>query len=111
MTCDPRRVSRALARFASALLALGLFAATMAPVSADPDGGPPKIVSVDVTGNLRVPTATIMAVVSARPGQYYDPRVVQQDLSRINALGYFADIAPPLVRERPNGVAITYRVI
>ncbi|HEV7178431.1 MAG TPA: POTRA domain-containing protein, partial [Candidatus Baltobacteraceae bacterium] len=29
----------------------------------------------------------------------------------INALGYFADVAPPLVRARPNGVAITYRVI
>ncbi|MGR4064976.1 MAG: outer membrane protein assembly factor [Vulcanimicrobiaceae bacterium] len=111
MTFDPRRVSRALARFASILLALGLFAAPLAPVSADPAGGTPKIVSVDITGNLRVPTATIMAVVAARPGQYYDPRVVQQDLARINALGYFADIAPPLVRERPNGVAITYRVI
>ncbi|MGC1761031.1 MAG: POTRA domain-containing protein, partial [Candidatus Cybelea sp.] len=66
----------------------------------------PKIVSVDVTGNLHVPTATIMAVVAARPGQPYNPKVVQDDLVRINALGYFADIAPPLVRARPNGIAI-----
>jgi len=71
----------------------------------------PKIVSVDVTGNLHVPTSTIMAVVQAQPGTTYDPKVVQGDLARINALGYFADIAPPLVRERPGGVAITYRVI
>ena len=71
----------------------------------------PKIVSVDVTGNLHVPTATIMSVVQARPGQPYDPKVVQDDLARINASGYFADIAPPLVRARPGGVAITYRVI
>lgn len=71
----------------------------------------PKIVSVDVTGNVRVPTQTIMAVVQARPGQLYDPKVVQEDLARINALGYFADIAPPLVRQRPNGIAITYRVV
>lgn len=70
-----------------------------------------KIVSVDVTGNLHVPTATIMSVIQARPGQAYDPKVVQQDLARINALGYFADIAPPLVRARPGGVAITYRVV
>ena len=71
----------------------------------------PKIVSVDVTGNLRVPTQTIMSVVAARPGQPYNPKMVQDDLARINALGYFADIAPPLVRERPNGIAITYRVV
>jgi outer membrane protein assembly factor BamA len=71
----------------------------------------PKIVSVDVTGNLHVPTQTIMSVVAARPGQPYDPKVIQEDLARINALGYFADIAPPLVRQRPNGIAITYRVI
>ncbi len=70
-----------------------------------------KIVSVDVTGNLHVPTQTIMSVIAARPGQPYDPKVVQQDLARINALGYFADIAPPLVRARPGGVAITYRVV
>ena len=36
---------------------------------------------------------------------------MQEDLARINALGYFADIAPPLVRQRPSGVAITYRVV
>jgi outer membrane protein assembly factor BamA len=71
----------------------------------------PKIVSVDVTGNLHVPTATIMSVVAARPGQPYDPKVVQADLARINALGYFADIAPPLIRQRPGGIAITYRVV
>ena len=29
----------------------------------------------------------------------------------INALGYFADIAPPLIRQRPGGIAITYRVV
>ena len=52
-----------------------------------------------------------MSVIAARPGQPYDPKVVQQDLARINALGYFADIAPPLIRQRPNGIAITYRVV
>jgi outer membrane protein assembly factor BamA len=81
---------------------------SLAPASSDPA---PKIVSVDVTGNLHVPTATIMAVVAARPGQPYNPKIVQDDLARINALGYFSDIAPPLVRPRPGGVAITYRVV
>jgi outer membrane protein insertion porin family len=98
-----------LKRYASFLLPLLAVAAlNIAPAWA---AATPKIVSVDVTGNLHVPTATIMAVVAARPGQPYNPKVVQDDLVRINALGYFADIAPPLVRARPNGIAITYRVV
>ncbi|HKU80746.1 MAG TPA: POTRA domain-containing protein, partial [Candidatus Tumulicola sp.] len=109
MIFDLRRALRALTWWVGALLAVAVaFAPTVVPAAPQAD---PKIVSVDVTGNLHVPTATIMAVIQARPGQPYDPKVVQQDLARINALGYFADIAPPLVRERPNGIAITYRVI
>jgi outer membrane protein insertion porin family len=109
MTFDLRRCLRALTRWAGALLSVALSVAVIiAPASS---ATPPRIVSVDVTGNLHVPTQTIMAVVQAKPGDFYDPKVVQEDLARINALGYFADIAPPLVRPRPNGVAITYRVI
>ncbi|MBV8489782.1 MAG: BamA/TamA family outer membrane protein [Candidatus Eremiobacteraeota bacterium] len=108
MTFDLGRCSRALT-WAGALPALVVaFLLTMGPALSQ---GAPKIVSVDITGNVHVPTATIMAVVQARPGQPYDPQVVQADLARINALGYFADIAPPLVRPRPDGVAITYRVV
>jgi outer membrane protein assembly factor BamA len=108
MTFDLRRVPRILVRCAGALLVLAIALASMAPANSATG---PKIVSVDVTGNLHVPTATIMAVIQARPGMPYDPKMVQDDLARINALGYFADIAPPLVRARPDGVAITYRVV
>ncbi|MGA8574961.1 MAG: POTRA domain-containing protein [Candidatus Cybelea sp.] len=91
-----------------ALLAMtGLCLIPPSPVSA----AAPKIVSVDITGNLHVPTQTLMAVIAARPGQAYDPKIVQQDLARLNSLGYFADIAPPLIRQRPGGIAITYRVV
>lgn len=109
MTADPGRGRRPSKWYLGILLPLVVVARfSAAPALSDPA---PKIVSVDVTGNLRVPTSTIMSVIQARPGQAYDPKVVQQDLARINALGYFADIAPPLVRARPGGVAITYRVI
>ena len=100
---------RPLQRYVAALSLLAMTALSIGPVSAAP--AEPKIVSVDVTGNLHVPTQTIMGVIAARPGQPYDPKVVQEDLARINALGYFADIAPPLVRQRPRGIAITYRVV
>ena len=114
MIFDLRRAPRALVRSAGALLALVVALSIVAPPSARSQsvpGAPPEIVSVDVTGNLHVPTATIMQVIQARPGVPYDPKIVQSDLERINALGYFASIAPPLVRARPNGVAITYRVV
>ena len=109
MTVDLGRSLRALACGAGALLALVV---ASAPATQRASAAvPPKIVAVDVTGNLHVPTSTIMAVIAARPGETYDPKIVQEDLARINALGYFADIAPPLVRQRPNGIAITYRVV
>lgn len=108
MTFDLGRRLRAL-KWVRVLPALSVvLALTVLPAQSQQA---PKIVSVDVTGNLHVPTQEIMAVIQARPGQTYDPQVVQGDLARINALGYFADIAPPLVRPRPNGVAITYRVV
>ncbi|HTC31179.1 MAG TPA: POTRA domain-containing protein [Candidatus Acidoferrum sp.] len=111
MISDLRRALRALVRSAAAVLALVVALSIVASPAARSAGGAPEIVSVDVTGNLHVPTATIMQVIQARPGEAYDPKIVQGDLQRISALGYFADIAAPLIRARPNGVAITYRVI
>src|ERR1700722_17093960 len=111
MTFDSRRVRANRWRLGIILSLLAMLRLCLAPAIAAPAPSAPKIVSVDITGNLHVPTATIMSVIAARPGQPYDPKTVQDDLARINALGYFADIAPPLVRARPNGVAITYRVV
>src|SRR3984957_1079959 len=111
MTFDSRRVRANRWRLGIILSLLAMLRLSLAPAIAAPAPSAPKIVSVDITGNLHVPTATIMSVIAARPGQPYDPKTVQDDLARINALGYFADIAPPLVRARPNGVAITYRVV
>ena len=110
MTFDPgRRRVRPLQRCVAILSLLVTIDLCVGPAIGA--SAAPKIVSVDVTGNLHVPTQTIMGVIAARPGQPYDPKVVQEDLARINALGYFADIAPPLVRQRPGGIAITYRVV
>jgi outer membrane protein assembly factor BamA len=80
------------------------------PPSAPPQNGPP-VVSVDVTGNAHVPTDQILAVVKTKVGQPFDPAVVQSDLRAISDLGYFADQAPPVIKQRPDGVAVTFRVI
>ncbi len=84
--------------------------ATAAPTSATPQPGPP-VVSVAVSGNTHVPTDTILAVVHTKVGEPFDPSVVQDDLRAISDLGYFADQAPPVIKQRPDGVAVTFRVI
>ncbi len=71
----------------------------------------PQVVSVDVSGNAHVPTDKILAVVRTRAGQQFDERTVREDLQNIFDLGYFSDQVPPLIRQRPDGIAVTYRVI
>lgn len=110
MTSSLWRARGALHRCAGLVLALASILMLVSPLPAR-SASAPNIVSVDVSGNMHVPTKTIMSVVEARPGQPYNPQVVQGDLQRIFALGYFADQAAPLIRQRPGGVAITYRVI
>ncbi|MBV8354687.1 MAG: BamA/TamA family outer membrane protein, partial [Candidatus Eremiobacteraeota bacterium] len=72
---------------------------------------PPKVVSVSVSGNAHVPTDRILAVVRTKPGDPFDEKTVQEDLANIFALGFFTDQVPPEIRQRPDGIAITFRVI
>jgi outer membrane protein assembly factor BamA len=81
------------------------------PSAPGPPANAPLVVSVDVSGNAHVPTATILSVVRTRVGQPFDERIVREDLQNIFDLGYFSDQVPPLIRQRPSGIAITYRVI
>ncbi len=83
---------------------------TATPPAALPQNGP-VVVSVSVTGNTHVPTDRILAVVKTKVGAPFEPSVVQEDLRAIGDLGYFADQAPPVIKQRPDGVAITFRVI
>jgi outer membrane protein assembly factor BamA len=86
-------------------------AAPPPPPAPGPPANAPIVVSVDVSGNAHVPTATILSVVRTKVGQPFDERIVREDLQNIFDLGYFSDQVPPLIRQRPNGIAITYRVI
>jgi outer membrane protein assembly factor BamA len=108
----------------AALALLGLLmppavgASTAPPVSVaqttpppDAPQNAPLVVSVSVSGNTHVPTDQILAAVRTKVGQPFDPAVVQDDLRAISDLGYFADQAPPVIKQRPDGVAITFRVI
>jgi outer membrane protein assembly factor BamA len=76
-----------------------------------PAADAPKVVSVAVTGNVHVPTDRILSVVKTKVGDPFDPKIVQEDLANIFALGYFTDQVPPVIQQRPDGIAITFRVI
>ncbi len=69
----------------------------------------PTVVSVSVSGNVHVPTDRIMAVLKTKVGQPFSEETVREDLQAINDMGLFADQVPPLIRQRPDGVSVTYR--
>jgi outer membrane protein assembly factor BamA len=95
------------------LAVLAFFGLVMPPAAySAPAAAPaPTVVSVAVTGNAHIPTDRILSVVKTKVGDPFDPAVVQQDLRAIADLGFFADQAPPIVKQRPDGVAVTFRVI
>jgi len=71
----------------------------------------PQVVDVSVTGNTHIASDRILAVVKTKVGQPFDPAVVTEDLRAINDLGFFADQAPPVIKQRPDGVSVTFRVV
>ncbi len=88
--------------------------AMLAPAALFVDAQTPstlKVVAVSVTGNVHVPTDRILSVVKTKVGDPFDERTVQEDLANIFALGYFTDQVPPVIQQRPDGIAITFRVI
>ena len=71
---------------------------------------PPTIRHVNVEGNVRVPSATILHSISAAPGKEFIRDEVQDDLRRLHDLGVFQFLE---IREQlPDGntVDLTYRV-
>ncbi|HEY0798361.1 MAG TPA: POTRA domain-containing protein [Candidatus Baltobacteraceae bacterium] len=93
------------------LIALLAVVIVAAPASADPTASAPIVVDVSVSGNAHVPTDQILSVVKTKVGAPFDETTVRSDLQSIFDLGFFADQVPPLIRQRPTGIAITFRVI
>ena len=89
---------------------VSLFAPFVPPAAFAADVAP-TVVSVDVSGNAHVPTERILSVVKTRVGQPFDEKTVRDDIQAIFDLGYFIDQVPPLIRQRPDGIAVTFRVV
>ncbi|MDB5043855.1 MAG: hypothetical protein JWN27_4581 [Candidatus Eremiobacteraeota bacterium] len=99
-----------LRRTSRFVLAVFAFLALVTPPAYSAPAAP-TVVAVSVTGNAHIPTDRILSVLSTKVGDPFDPAKVQADLRAIADMGFFADQAPPVIRQRPDGVAVTYRVI
>jgi outer membrane protein assembly factor BamA len=113
VTKDVSRLLQRLRRTPRLALAVLAFLGLVVPTAQSAQSAPaaPTVVAVSVTGNAHVPTDRILSVVRTKVGDPFDPAVVQSDLRAISDLGFFADQAPPIIKQRPDGVAVTYRVI
>ncbi len=67
------------------------------------------VAEVKVKGNVRMDEEAILAVVSLKPGDPFDPQKLRRDLKEIFKLGYFDDVRADL-EETPEGLRITYIV-
>lgn len=110
MTKDVSRLFQRLRRTPRIALVVLAFLGLVMPTTIGAQTAP-TVVAVSVTGNAHVPTDRILSVVSTKVGDPFDPAKVQADLRAIADLGFFADQAPPIIKQRPDGVAITFRVI
>ena len=91
------------------------------PADEAPSPAPPEIKAVDVQGNQLIATGTILAKVKTRPGNPFSQEVLDEDIRRLYATGFFVDVATEVkayqggvlvrfvLRERPvvSAIAIT----
>ena len=69
-----------------------------------------QVDAVDVWGNQRVEKAAILAAISTKKGDRYDPDKLDQDLRDIYKMGYFTDVKIE-TENGPKGKIITFNVI
>ncbi len=67
------------------------------------------VIGVEVEGNKNISGATILAKVRTKEGKAFSQVIASDDLKRLYALGYFADIKIDL-RDYQEGVKVVFRV-
>jgi len=67
------------------------------------------VLDVKVVGNKNVSSASIIAKVKIRPGQVFSQQLIDEDIKRLYATGFFTDVAVN-VEEEPEGVVVIFDV-
>jgi outer membrane protein insertion porin family len=68
-----------------------------------------RVIAVEVQGAKTVAQETVLSKVQTKPGMPYDPSVISEDIRRIFALGYFADVKAD-VQEVAEGLQLIFLV-
>ena len=69
-----------------------------------------RVRHVEVVGNFRIPQASILGQVSARPEHPFDAAVASYDVSRLYRMGYFENVEIDSREAGPDYVDVIYRV-
>ena len=66
---------------------------------------------VILRGNTTVPTHHLMRNIRTRPGRYFDPDMLQQDVNELWKMKEVQRIVGPYVQHNPDGVVVTIEVV
>ena len=78
---------------------------------ANPDARPEIIKDVQITGNHSLPTHHLTRSIRTRPGRYFDPDKLQQDVNSLWRMPEIKRVKGPFVDRQPDGVVIRIEVI
>ncbi|MBI5725568.1 MAG: outer membrane protein assembly factor BamA [Planctomycetes bacterium] len=93
------------------LIAAVLSAWIILPAAECLAGPPPStIAEVNIKGNTRLSQQAVLELIKTRPGQVYNPAVVDEDFKRLLASGKFDSVTPERTTT-DKGVVITFTVV
>lgn len=67
------------------------------------------VAAVSPSGNKRIDSGAILRKIKTKPGDYYDPAILREDLKSVFSMGYFDDVAVD-VTDTPTGKVVTFIV-
>ncbi len=73
-------------------------------------GGAEYVVQVRVSGHDRVPLRKILSNIHTRQGRVYDPKVVEEDVRRLNGTKLFITVKP-YTQKTPEGRLVVFEVL
>lgn len=79
--------------------------------SQQPERTGETVAEVRVKGNSRVPTHQILSAIRTRPGRYFDPDLLRQDIDQLWKMKTLRRVNGPVIQRTDNGVIVTIEVV
>ena len=68
------------------------------------------VAEIRIVGNKTIPTSQILNQLQTRVGRPFDPALVQRDVRKLTARGWFVDVQPTY-EQTPNGRIVIFKVV